>query len=206
MKAAILAVKLIVYIFYGLGGSATSPGMDTLAKELAAIPGVQVQGPYFYDQWQSVASAMQAAPRATPKAVEGYSCGVGSTAWAATAAGLQVALVAGIQASVWCPPTPLTPNILAAHETYNPNCLATFGLGCATYTAGAGFNPGRITLVQRPDLHPYADLDPDALADMVAATKAAISVPAAMALGAAKGKAVPGAPNVLVRYRNQPLY
>jgi hypothetical protein len=206
MKAALLTVKLAVFLFYGLGGSLTSPGMNTLGQELGGLPGVQVYGPYYYDQWQTVVTNMQALPPGMPIALEGYSCGVGSTAWAATAAGLSVALIAGIQGSDFCPPTPLTPNIKAAAETYNPNCLETFWLGCATYTPGPGFNPGKITLVQRPDLHPYADLDPDALADMVAATEAAISASAAGALKIARGIGVPASPHILIRFRNQKLY
>src|SRR4029077_10045387 len=44
--------KVIVEMLYGLGGTGTSPGIDTLARELRAIPNVKVRGPYDESQWQ----------------------------------------------------------------------------------------------------------------------------------------------------------
>lgn len=158
MKAVLI---LVVWLFYGLGGSATSPGIDQLAAKFRAT-GVSVRGPYFYDQWATIVPDIRRT--AGPKAIVGYSCGVGATSWAANASRVKV-MVAGIQGSVWCPPNPLASNVASAVEIYNPYCWQTGGLGCATYQ---GRN---VKLYQRAVSHAYADVDPYAQATILNAVR-----------------------------------
>ena len=147
MKSAALAV----WLFYGLGGHLTSPGIDQIAAQLRAH-GAVVHGPYFYDKWASTVPSIKST--AGPKVIIGYSCGVQATAEAAAAAGVKVTVV-GIQGSLYCPPPALTRNVAAAVEVWNPSCMGTFGLGCARYTGIAN-----IKLYPRYLSHGGADNDP----------------------------------------------
>jgi hypothetical protein len=169
------ALTIIVWLFYGLGGAWMSPGIDQIAAKLRAIPGVTVRGPYHWDQWRAVVPAIKAAPAGVLKATAGYSCGNQGATGAAVSSGVPIAMVAGIQASLFCPPVPLSRNIAAAQETYNADCWATIGLGCAAFNAAPGFPASRLTFIQRPDSHGYADLDPDAQNDVIRAVKAVMT-------------------------------
>jgi hypothetical protein len=100
----------------------------------------------------------------------------------------------------------LGPNIKLAQETYNPNWFETLGLGWAQYQPGPGFNPGHLLLVQRPDLHPYADLDPNALNDIFLAVKSLLNTGARDTYAFSKGPQAPAAVNRVIRYNGQPLY
>lgn len=171
MKLVIGAI--LVWLFYGLGGSATSPGVDTIANQLRHEEGVVVRGAFAYEAWRQVAAQVRAAPRAAPKVLVGYSCGVGATAWAAAQAGVPVDKIIGIQGSLYCPPNPLTANVRDAVEIYNPNCAETFGLGCAVYRAGPHYK-GHIKLIQRELSHGQADLDPIAQRDVLEAVRSLV--------------------------------
>lgn len=162
--------KVRVFAFYGLGGAVTSPGVDQIADTLRGYAGITVEGPYAYESWSDLEDAMRATPRTIKIVTLGYSCGNQSlTGLPAYNTDVPVALAVGIQASLYCPPYALTPNIAAAQETYNPNCVETFGLGCAEYQPGPGFPSSRLHIIQRPDSHGEADLDPDAQQDVVTA-------------------------------------
>jgi hypothetical protein len=170
------APALIVWMFYGLGGSATSPGIDQVAQQAAGVTGIQVRGPFFWDSWQSIEADISGAPATARKALLGYSCGNESvTAIPAAMPAVTFAAVVGVQASTYCPPVALTPNILMAQETYNADCAETFGLGCALYQPGPGFPASRLTIINRPDSHGEADLDPDWQKDALNELKSAMS-------------------------------
>lgn len=160
-----------VALMYGLGDNAfgSSAGIDTIAAEIATMPGVTVK---VYDYWQTqdIANDVMAAPAGTNIVIGGYSCGANSpTTIALGLNGHRKVNIVGIQESLWCGGYPLSPNILRAQETYASGfvgCLITLGFGCKPYVAGAGFK-GTLLLINRPDLHPEADLDTNAQTDVV---------------------------------------
>lgn len=203
-EAPASAAKIRVWILYGVGGQSTSSGMDTLAYRLRNLGSqIEVRGPYQFDQWQQVASEMKSTPPEILVAVAGYSCGANNAPMAAASvASRTVALVAGIQAStwlsIWCRSPILSRNVVAAREIYNPNCFQTGGLGCQLYQPGPGFAGGRLTIIKRYDMHPYADLDPDAQNDVIEAIKMALASSNSRAF-----KIYSRVPHVVVRHSTQ---
>lgn len=169
------AIKAQVWLFDGLGGNATSPGVPQIARKLAANPAVQIRGVYLYDsEEEAAATELKSQPSRLIKIIFGYSCGVWSTSKVANAVyPISVYLVA-IQGSDYCEPQALRTNVIAAQETYNADWIETFGLGAAAYTGAPGFPASRITLINRPDSHGSADLDPDAQNDVARFVQAAL--------------------------------
>lgn len=191
----------------GLGGAALSPGVDQIAALVAKLPGVTQVQVYEYTQAAQIAAEVSAEPSTVKEVIGGYSCGANASPVAAAAASPRViAMVAVIQASRWCGGTPLTPNVLKAQETYNPNCADTFGLGCKELDVGPGFDPANLTIIVRPDCHPCADVNPDAQNDIVLAVRSVTNASAAKKFAAVRGRRVPGAVNRIIRYRGQPVY
>lgn len=196
-----------VRLMRGLGGAALSPGVDQIATLAAKVPGVTLVRVYEYTQAAQIAAEVSAEPLTVNEVIGGYSCGANSSPVAAAdAAKRRIEMVTVIQASLWCGGTPLTSNVMRAQETYNPNCLATGGLGCKELDVGPGFNPSNLTIIVRPDCHPCADVDPDAQNDMILAIRSVANAVASQKYGAARGARVPGAVNHVTRYRGQPLY
>lgn len=192
--------SMIVWLFYGLGGSSTSPGIDQVAQRLVSIPGVQVRGPFYWDSWAGVESDVAGAPKSARKAFVQYSCGnYSGTKIAADLQDVTINAIIGVQASVYCAPVPLTPNTLAVQYTYNAECDVTLGLGCAPYQVGTGFPASRLTVINRDDSHGEADLDPDWQADAIAGIKSAMAAPLSARLKAPFG----AAPRFLVLHHGQ---
>ena len=160
--------RVAVWMFDGLGGQITSPGVAQIGSQLSAIPGVQVRGEYQYNGGEaSVIADAKALPASITKVVFGYSCGVWSTSdVAASISPMPVYLVA-IQASLYCAPPRWAITCCWPRKTYNNDCLTTGGLGCAVYSGASGYPLGRITLIVRPDSHGEADINPDAQNDVV---------------------------------------
>jgi len=155
---------VVVVDLYGLGGYATSPGMKTLAEEIAALgKNFIVLGPYLQDDWIAAGQALIAELKKIAGPVEivlvGYSLGANNIVQLAAMLNEQIADLIGVQASVWgagC--SPLSPviaishNVHAALSIYNPEFFATGGLGYARYGAPA-------QLMTTADLHPAVDND-----------------------------------------------
>lgn len=159
-----------VWNLYGWGDNAfgSSMGIDQIAAKEKAIPGVTYIRVYNWWQTQQVANEMMAAPANDNLVVVGYSCGANSaTTIAYGLIGHRNVYPIGIQESLWCGGYALGPNVPNAQETY-AGCILTFGFGCKQYAAGPGFK-GHIILIRRPDLHPFADTDPDAQRDVLTA-------------------------------------
>lgn len=203
-------VRMVMYYEWGVGDYATSYGVNQIESQTQAKYGAQIQtvDPVTWTAYGSIAAAMAAVPRSIKVGVMGYSCGGATELGAAQNAGRPVALVEGIQASPYCPPyfTALASNVQQAVEVYNPIWAETLGLGSLLWQCGSGFNCSNFTAVERDDSHPYAALDPDTQADMVAAVGTVLKPAAAMMFGGARGARVPGAPNHIRRHAGQPLF
>ncbi len=157
-----------VWNLTGWGPQFWSPGVFQIADQEKNIPGVTYIRVYAWDQTQQVANEMMAAPKTDNLVVVGYSCGANSaTTIAYGLQGHRNVYPIGIQESLWCGGYDLGSNVPNAQETYG-GCLLTLGFGCKQYSAGAGFH-GHIVLIKRPDLHPFADTDPDAQRDVLTA-------------------------------------
>jgi hypothetical protein len=150
---------------YGLGGLATSPGMLTLAGKIKKLgTGFVVLGPYDQSQWQEAAGDLANRPAADLIGAVGYSLGANNVVQIAGMLGRKIDYVAGIQPSFWglgvdwSAAIALPPRVGAARCIYNPNFLATGGLGYARYAAPEAF-AGRLRLTTTNDLHPDVDAD-----------------------------------------------
>jgi hypothetical protein len=158
-----------VWLQYGWLDNAfgSSAGIDQIAARAARIPGVKQVTIHRYWETQQIGNEMMAAPRGDRIVDVGYSCGANSaTTIAAGLNGHRTIELAIIQQSQWCGGYPLGSNVPYAQETFASNCLLTLGFGCKPLAAGRG-HTGRIVLIERPDLHPLADLDPNAQADVL---------------------------------------
>lgn len=193
-----------VWEMRGMGPGIWSEGMNEIGAQEAQIPGVTQVTLFDYSQTQAIADAINADPPNVREVIEGYSCGANASPVVGAGVTRHVDAIAVIQASEWCGGTYLTPNVGYVQETYNPYFIETFGLGAYQLQPGPNFNPNNVTYIVRPDCHPCADVDPDAQADLVAATRrvAGNSLGAVMHLK----RRVPGATNVLVRYHGQKPY
>lgn len=164
-----------VFVKYGVGGYMTSygmgPGDNSLAGALASAFGPAVRIVGYYDYTADIAAQMSATPSSIKLAQAGFSCGASAVPQDTAAVTRPVDLAAGIQASLYCGGGALAKNVRHAIEIYNPNCPETLGLGCWLWPLGAGFAPGNFTIVKRYDMHPQADLDPDAWNDIVLALR-----------------------------------
>lgn len=160
MSYVIILAQVVLWSFYGLGGAITSPGVVQVTQQAAAIAGVKVQPTSYWDEWQAIVPAVAASK--SKNIIFGYSCGVGSTGYVAGAVAPTKVYVVGIQGSIYCPPSALAKNVVAAQETYNPSFLMTLGLGWKWYSRTVP-----LKLIARYDFHPYADVDPAAQADVL---------------------------------------
>ena len=152
-----------VWFLYGWGPPAWSSGVDQMARRARTLSGVgTVHGPYSYYETQRVYDEINAAPAEHHIVISGYSCGANAATVIGTALHRHH-YIAGIQPSLWCGSYSTTSSTLAAQDTYNSNCLQTLGFGCAAYHGGAQ----KILLIDRPDLHPQADNDPNAQRDVL---------------------------------------
>lgn len=188
-----------VWLMYGWGDNAfgSSRGVDEIAAKARLIPGVTFVHVYNWWQTQQIANEIMASPSSDKIVVGGYSCGANSST--VIAVGLnghrKINTIADIQQSLWCGGYPLYGNVAYGQLTY-AGCLITLGFGCKPLTAGQGFT-GRIKMIRRPDLHPLADTDPDAQADVLGAIAATAG--SAKAFRLVKGPAV----QEVTRYHGQ---
>jgi hypothetical protein len=152
-------------LVYGLGGLATSPGMLTLAAKIRRLgKNFVVLGPYDQSEWQQAADDLVHRPKTDLIGAVGYSLGANNLVEVATELGRKIDYIAGIQPSYWglgadwSGTITLPSNVGYARNIYNPNFLATFGLGYARYAAPAGFS-GKLQISVTSDLHPDVDND-----------------------------------------------
>lgn len=188
---------------YGAGGQGLSamlgPGQGTLGAQIQAKFGskIRILGYWNWNDY-SVNSVLAAVPASHMIGYFGDSCGASIGPFNAATQHRQVAVVIGAQASIYCPTVgsydAVPKNVMYAEETYNPNCDETAGLGCRIYTATSAT---KLTLVQRPDLHP--DLQQDFFND--ALDELALVLDASEKL---MGRySVSGGMRVLTRYHGQ---
>lgn len=207
-KAAVLLVALVtafpawgatrVWNLTGWGPQVWSSGIFQIAAKEKVIPGVVYVRVHAWFETQQVANEIMAAPKGDNFVVVGYSCGANSaTVVAKGLEGHRNVYPIGIQESLWCGGYSLGSNVPNAQETYG-GCLLTLGFGCKQYAAGAGFH-GHIVLIKRPDLHPLADLDPDAQRDVLTAVATIANPHLKRAYAAARTPRV----NVITRYHGQ---
>lgn len=189
-----------VWNLTGWGPQVWSEGIFQIAAKEKAIPGVTYIRVYQWFETQRVADEMMASPPGDNLIVVGYSCGANSaTTIAYGLIGHRTVYPIGIQESLWCGGYDLGSNVPNAQETYG-GCLLTLGFGCKQFAPGPGFN-GHIVLIKRPDLHPWADTDPDAQRDVLSAI-ATIANPQLKRAYAARLKRTPRV-NVVTKYHGQ---
>jgi hypothetical protein len=189
-----------VWFMTGWGPQVWSPGVFQMADTATHIPGVTYVRVYAWNQTQQIANEIQAHPHDNI-IISGYSCGANSASVIAYAFnGKRKLTIATIQPSVWCGGYPLGSAITYAQETY-AGCIITLGFGCKVYDIGPGFT-GHFVKIKRPDLHPFADTDPDAQRDVlsVIATVANPQLKRAFAARLVRGRTTE-----VVRYHGQGL-
>jgi hypothetical protein len=158
-----------VWLHYGMGDNflGSSEGINQIAAQAARIPSVAKVTIHNYWETQRTANEIMTVPRGDRVVLVGYSCGANAiTAFFNLQRHVDIA---GIQESVWCGGYPLGKNIDRAQETFAQGffgCFITLGFGCKQYRPGSGF-AGKLLLINRPDLHPFADLDVNAQRDVL---------------------------------------
>lgn len=190
-----------VYIKYGLGGYSLGynlgPGQGTLGDQIQSKYGSRVRIAGYYQFQDQLYQLIDETPASIKVIVIGNSCGAVTAPFDAAQSSRTVDAVMGIQPSTdgcegdFSPTNPIPANVRFALDTYNPNCAETFGLGCQLYTAKA---PTKLTIVQRPDLHPA--LSQDSFTDVLD------EMDLVMAASAKFGAALEGT-RMIVRYHNQ---
>lgn len=154
---------------YGMGDNFlnSSIGIDQIAAKARVLPNVTSVRVFNYWQTQQIANEIMAAPAGDRIVIYGYSCGANSASTIGYGLnGHRTVTIATIQPSLWCGGYPITNNVPYAQETYG-GCLLTLGFGCLQYQGVPGYT-GRIVKIKRPDLHMWADTDPDAQNDVLA--------------------------------------
>lgn len=157
-----------VWMMYGMGDNffGSSAGIDQIAARARTFPNVASVRVFNYYQTQQIANEIMAAPRADHIVIVGYSCGANAASTIGYGLnGHRTVTIATIQPSLWCGGYPITNNVPYAQETYG-GCILTLGFGCLQYQGVPGYT-GRIVRIKRPDLHPFADLDPNAQNDVL---------------------------------------
>jgi predicted alpha/beta-fold hydrolase len=146
--------KVAVVLIHGLGGSATSPGIDQLANEIkVASKDIVVLHPYDQSQWSQALADIKKYT-VEKLVVIGYSMGANATTFIANGlAPREVALLVAIQPTVWENAQPVGKNVIKAIEFYNPNFSETAGFGARKLIGALEYDPNH-------DSHPYADNDP----------------------------------------------
>lgn len=141
--------EVIVELLYGLGGTATSPGMVQLTQQIK--PHVKFIKAWDESDWES---ALANAKTWTVEKIVliGYSMGANNITYIAQ--GLKhVDLLLAIQPTLYAPAATIGSNVAKTIEFYNPNVFETLGLGSRELT-------GNVERIVNSDSHPYADSDP----------------------------------------------
>jgi hypothetical protein len=157
--------NICVADLYGLGGLATSPGMQTLGEKIRKLgKNFIVLGPYDQSEWEQAAEDLARRPKSDLIGAIGYSLGANNVVEIAAELGRRTDYIAGIQPSFWglgvdwSGAISLPPNVGSARNIYNPIFIATFGLGYVRFAAPAGF-AGKLQISLTNDLHPDVDND-----------------------------------------------
>ena len=193
-----------VMIKYGLGGYSLGhnlgPGSGTLGDQISAKFGSRVRIAGYYQFQDQLYQMINATPASIKVIVIGNSCGAVTAPFDTQQSSREIDAVMGIQPSTdgcegdYSGTNPIPSSVRFALDTYNPSCPETLGLGCQLYTAGPST---KLTIVQRPDLHPA--LSQDSFNDVL--DEMATVMSASAKLGAARGGTM-----MIVRYHGQRMH
>lgn len=163
-----VVAKAVVLEKYGAGGqslsSAMGPGAGTFGGRMQARFGSAVYIVGYYQWTDNVSSVIASVPATAMVMMFGDSCGASAVPYDAAGVSRSIALIGGFQPSIYCGngggfTEPVPANVQNAIEVYNPTCVDTGGLGCRLWTLAPSFPASRLTIVQRPDLHPGVNVD-----------------------------------------------
>jgi hypothetical protein len=157
-----------VWLFYGWGPDGWSSGIDTIARRVRSLRGVNSVHVMDYRETQRAYDEAVASSHEHLLAFVGYSCG-GNAALAVAgslARNNRAAHVIALQPSIWCGQYGTTSNMRYFQDTWSGG---TFGLG--SYMP-SGPPAGYTVFVERPNRHGAADTDPIYQRDAVLAVGA----------------------------------
>lgn len=148
-------------IGYGLGGQATSPGIDQLRDKIKAkYPDIDVPPPFSGNDEGQVVKDIMAQPKEVPIIIGGYSWDADNTSLIARAVFPRtIAYLFAIQPSVYYPTVPIEDNVGEALCVYNPEWISTFGLGFQQLKLAPGNKKTKFALVATQDTHPAVQFD-----------------------------------------------
>jgi hypothetical protein len=146
----------------GLGGNATSPGMAALQQQvIAKFPKVICPAPFDGEDEAQVVQDFMAQPANMPLILIGYSWDADNTSLIAAAiyGRRRIAFLFAYQPSVYYPTVPIGDNVDVARCVYNPNWIATFGLGYEQLALAPGNGITDFQLIPTTDSHPAVQFD-----------------------------------------------
>ncbi len=140
---------------YGQWGPITDPGEREFSAKVASL-GVEIgQSPYHDYEVTQIVSDFNAAPADAVLLLWGSSLGANNCpVVAAYAAHRTIHGMFGFQASDYGAKVPIPPNVLFAHEVYNPAWPGTLGLGHYRWVLAPNNRRTNLYLSARYDMHP----------------------------------------------------
>lgn len=151
-------MSAFAWISYGLGGQVLDPaGGEVLLTQKIKELGVNVgNSPYLYSDVQTICDQILATPAGSLIIVGGNSLGANNAPYIATAIRFKrgIDYLFGFQPSVWGYRATVPPSVVEALCIYNPNWIATFGLGDYPWPLMPGNERTKMRYIQNSDLHP----------------------------------------------------
>jgi hypothetical protein len=140
---------------YGQFGPVTDPGEREFSAKVATL-GVDIgQSPYRDYQVSEIVADFNAAPADAILLLWGSSLGANNCpVVVAYTPQRTIHGMWGFQASLYGAQVPVRPNVLFAHEAYNPIWLQTFGLGAYEWVLDPTNHKTNLYVSKRYDFHP----------------------------------------------------
>lgn len=139
---------------YGQWGPVTDSGEREFTAKVAEL-GVDIKGsPYRDYDVNAIVAEISSLPADATILVWGSSLGANNSPVVGAYTHRRIHGMWGFQASLYGSQVAITPNVLFAHEVYNPLWIETMGLGAYEWVVAKGNTVTNLYVSKRYDLHP----------------------------------------------------
>jgi hypothetical protein len=156
-----MATKAYAYIMFRLGGAALDPsgGEAVFTRRIAALDINVGNSPYQCTDVQTIVNGIMAAPSDAKIIVGGDSLGANNTPYVCQAliGHRKIDYIFGFQPSLYGMHALIPANVVEARCIYNPNPLATAGLGAYQWACAEGNTTTKLHIITTSDPHPGDD-------------------------------------------------